>query len=247
MLPSIVADRDELRRRQEAHATQLASAAALLRQQRLLKTVAGMPALQPRTTAVIPATDLKPLVTPVAERVAATARPPSLVHTTDAGLVLVGSHAPLLGTPTGAVVDREEPGAASWGVRVGTFCGIAKLKVLCYAHLAAALLHLTLFVATLVVGADSPDPYIRVSRQQLLFTRLDNSSCNLADLEANETNIVSINIDNGMPMDVVGLSAMFFALSCLFHSVWALGTSGAAPRLETFLVNLLTRCCNPLR
>lgn len=211
MLPSIVADRDELRRRQEAHAAQLASAAALLRQQRLLKTIAGTPALQPRSTGIIPPTPLEPLVPPAAptpSKAACKGAPAAnrMVHTNeDTGLVLVGAHAPLLAyyppaASTAAILDADEAAAASWNVRSGTFCGISKLKVLCYAHLSAAMLHLAFFATTLIVGADSADPFIRVHRQQLLFTRLNTSSCSLADLNSTETDLVVVGVDNGMPV-----------------------------------------------
>jgi hypothetical protein len=242
MLPSIVADPRELRQRQQAEAERLANHAAHLRQQRLLRAVAGMsssdPSLQSRTAGIIPATELHPLVAQVARGSEPTR---NVVH--QHGLMVVGT--PRTGAT--AVLDELEQAALTWGVRSGSFCGLPKLRVLCYVHLAAAIMHFTFFVTCLVVGADSSDPYIIVTRQQLLFTRKENSSCNLASLGTNETDIRVVGVDNKMPMNVIALSAMFFVLSCLFHSTWALGTSGAAPKLERVLTALLTNCCNPLR
>ena len=223
-MPSITSNPEDLRRRRAAQQQALREQALSLQRAEEREAETALKAAV--TARLLPPTDLRPLGSSRQRK------------------------GPPLAQPTGALfVGEPLTEGPEWGVRTGVgWCGLSKLKWLTYTHGAAMIMHLAFFVASLIVGSESPDPYITVYRQQMLFTRR-NMSCSLADFvnATDDERPLSILVPNEYAeMNVVALTASFFALSALMHGVWTLGVGFYDP-LGRVLLDWLDAAWSPLR
>ena len=126
---------------------------------------------------------------------------------------------------TGAVFDGADAipaDAPAWGLRRSEFCGVRGDRCLFCVHATALAVHLAFFLTCLIVSYQAEDPYLETWRQRFLFTR-NTSFCGLQSEAYNRTDpdrVIAVLEPSGDKLHVGWLSAMFFGLSALAHSVW---------------------------
>ena len=124
-----------------------------------------------------------------------------------------------------------------------SLCGIRRDRVVWLGHAVACAVHLLLMVVTLVVSAQAEDPWVRLSRQQFLFTR-NVSDCGILTKFSESTPPLAVQVSSGA-WHIGWATAAFFMLSSGAHGLWVVSSSYGT--LREFLFGNLQRCLAPLR
>jgi len=214
-MPSITSNPEELRRRRQQQQQQLQQRARSLQQAEEAQAETALKAAV--TARLLPPTDLQPLRSSRQRKASPLA----------------------VAVPTGVVF--EERAGAAYLDEPGPCCGLRRDRIVWGFHLAALVVHLVMFVATLVVGANSSDPHLKTWRQQFLFVR-NSSVCGRDSYNASdgEDEIVAVLVQSGGRVHVVWATAFFFLLSAGAHALWVYG--GFDDRVGRVLYGFLEDC-----